>query len=166
MLVATGPWATAPDLGGYRSSFAPPERMSASTRIEVQLQAPERFPPHADRPTAALAVDVVTDGSNSAEVRLRGEIDIVTLPTLDDTLRAMVGRGSGDVVIDMADVEFIGVAGLELLCSHARELRRRGHRLVLSSPSALTRRVIDVLGVAEDLSLPDDESRYIPHGHR
>ena len=136
------------------------------TRIEAELQAPERFPPPADRPTTALAVDVVTDEGNPAEVRLRGEIDIVTLPTLEDALRAMMGRGSGDVVVDMADVEFIGVAGLESLCSHARELRRRGHRLVLSSPSSLTRRVIEVLGVEEDLSLPDDGSRYSPHSHR
>lgn len=124
------------------------------------MKAPERLPPHdAGRPMPALEVEVRTEGQQPPELRLRGEIDVVTVSALHESLSALVdGDGSGDVVVDLSDVDFIGVAGLEALCSQARLLRQRGHRLIVSSPSALTRRVIDILGLAELLSLPAPES--------
>ncbi|HEV2071364.1 MAG TPA: STAS domain-containing protein [Acidimicrobiales bacterium] len=119
------------------------------------MKAPERFSSSdGGRPIPALVVEVVAGGSRPPELRLQGEVDIATLPVLDETLAAVVDGYSGDVVVDLADVDFIGVAGLGALCSQARHLRQRGDRLVVSSPSAFTRRVIDILGVSELLSLP------------
>lgn len=124
------------------------------------MKAPERLPlPDHTRPATALAVDIRTDGAHPLEVRLRGEIDIVTIPALDKALSAVLDGHSGNVVVDLTDVDFIGVAGLETLCSQARRLRQRGDRLALSSPSALTLRVIDILGVAEVLSLSPQEAQ-------
>ena len=124
------------------------------------MKAPERFPSiDGSRPIPALVVEVVTDGSRPPEIRLQGEIDIATLPALDERLSAMVDGNSGDVVVDLADVDFIGVAGLGALCTHARRLRQRGDRLVISSPSPFTRRVIDILGVSELLSVSAPEAR-------
>ena len=131
-----------------------------NTRIEAQLKAPERFPSFdGSQPIPALVAEVVTDGSRPPELRLRGEIDIATLPVLDERLSAMIDATSGDVVVDLADVDFIGVAGLGTLCTQARRLRRRGDRLVVSSPSAFTRRVIDILGVSELLSVSTPQTR-------
>lgn len=124
------------------------------------MKAPERFSPvDGSRPIPALVVEVVTDGNRPPEIRLQGEIDIATLPVLDETLSAMIDGNSGDVVVDLADVDFIGVAGLGTLCTQARRLRHRGDRLVVASPSAFTRRVIDILGVSELLSVPTPEAR-------
>lgn len=124
------------------------------------MKAPERLPsPDIGRPATALAMEVRADGKHPLEVRLRGEIDIVTIPTLEESLAVMVDGHDGDVVVDLADVDFIGVAGLETLCGQARRLRQRGDRLILSSPSALTVRVIDILGVAELLSLSTQETQ-------
>ncbi|HEV2808939.1 MAG TPA: STAS domain-containing protein [Acidimicrobiales bacterium] len=129
-------------------------------RIEAELKAPERFPSFdGSRAIPALVVEVVTDGSTPPEIRLQGEIDIATLPVLDETLSAMVDGNNGDVVVDLAEVDFIGVAGLGALCTHARRLRQRGDRLVISSPSTFTRRVIDILGVSELLSVPAPHAR-------
>ena len=127
-------------------------------RIEAELKAPERFPSFdGSRPIPALVVEVVT--SRPPEIRLQGEIDIATLPVLDETLSAMVDDNRGDVVVDLADVDFIGVAGLGALCTQARRLRQRGDRLVVSSPSTFTRRVIDILGVSELLSVSTPPAR-------
>ena len=124
------------------------------------MKAPERFPSFdGSRPIPALVVEVVTDGSSPPEIRLQGEIDIATLPVLDEALSAMVDGNRGDVVVDLADVDFIGVAGLGALCTHARRLRQRGDRLVVSSPSTFTRRVIDILGVSELLSVSTPQAR-------
>lgn len=124
------------------------------------MKAPERLRlSGASRPATALAVEVRVEGQRPPELKLLGEIDVVTLPVLDKSLSAMVDGNTGDVVVDLADVHFIGVAGLETLCHHARLLRQRGDRLVVSSPSALTRRVIDILGVAELLLLSAEEAQ-------
>ena len=129
-------------------------------RIEAELKAPDRFPSFdSSQPIPALVAEVVTDESRPPEIRLQGEIDIATLPLLDETLSAMIDGNSGDVVVDLAAVDFIGVAGLGALCTHARRLRQRGDRLVVSSPSAFTRRVIDILGVSELLSVSTPQSR-------
>lgn len=118
----------------------------------MQVEVPEWCGPGGSRLKAAIAMDV-NDRSDPARLRVQGEIDIFTVPVLEDTLSAMVSGDCGDVVVDLADVHFVGVAGLDALCRCARELHGRGHRLVLSSPSALTRRVIDILGLVGDLTV-------------
>lgn len=124
------------------------------------MKAPERLPSSdIGRPATALGVEIRTDGAHLLEVRLQGEIDIVTIPALDEALSAALDGHSGNVVVDLADVDFIGVGGLEALCSQARRLRQRGGQLTVSSPSALTLRVIHILGVAEFLSLSPQEAQ-------
>ena len=119
------------------------------------MKAPERMDQNdIGRSLPALEVEVLTDDQNPPRLRLRGEIDILTVPVLHESLSALAD-GGGDIVIDLTEVDFIGLAGLEALCQKARCLRQRGDRLVVSSPSAITRRVIDIMGVAELLSLPD-----------
>lgn len=122
------------------------------------LQAPERMDrTGVARSLPALEVEVHTDGSEAPRLRLRGEIDIATVAVLRECLSELVD-GGGDVVVDLADVEFIGLAGLELLCDQAGFLHRRGDRLVVSSPPPIARRVIDIIGMADLLSLADEHT--------
>lgn len=119
-------------------------------------KAPERLsPPDATRALPALEVEVHADGREPPRLRLRGEIDILSVPVLHKSLSALVEEG-GDVVVDLTEVAFIGLAGVEALCSHARCLRQRGDRLVVSSASPITRRVIDIIGVGDLLSVADE----------
>jgi anti-anti-sigma factor len=121
------------------------------------LQASERMDQiSVARSLPALAVEVHTDDEKPLTLRLRGEVDIATVPVLRESLSVLVDDG-GDVVVDLTDVDFIGLAGLEALCNEARRLRQSGDRLVVSSPSALARRVIDIIGAAELLPLPGEE---------
>ena len=120
--------------------------------MQVKVDVPEWCASDGSRLVAPIAM-ATDDGSDRPRMRLQGEIDILTVPALEEMLSAMVSDGCSDVVVDLADVHFMGVAGLEALCDCARDLQRRGHRLILSSPSALTRRVIDILGLVEDLTL-------------
>lgn len=121
--------------------------------MEVDVQAPERiYQSGVVKPMPTLKAEVHTDGHGPPRLRLRGEIDIATVPVLADSLSVLVD-GGGDVVVDLVDVDFVGLAGLEVLCSYARSLRQRGDRLLVSSPSPIVRRVIDIIGVAELLSV-------------
>jgi anti-anti-sigma factor len=83
-----------------------------------------------------LQVDVGNDGN----VRLAGELDLFTAPELCDALLPLVTRG-GDLVVDLADVEFIDGQGLRPLLAAASWLVGRGH-LVLSAPSNAVLRVL------------------------
>ena len=128
------------------------------------MRFPEEFLSRKGQPMTALVGEVVTDGRNRPQLKLQGEIDILTVPVLDDMLSELVLDNYGDVVVDLARVEFIGVAGVKALCRHAGHVRERGDRLMLSSPSAVTQRVIDVVDVAENLVLSGQEARPSSRG--
>jgi len=76
-------------------------------------------------------VQVHHDGPR-AIVAVRGEIDIATSPALDD---AVAGISSGDIVIDLAGVTFMGSSGLASLLRAARRAEEIGGALSLRAPS-------------------------------
>jgi anti-anti-sigma factor len=87
--------------------------------------------------------------------RLQHEVDLDSAGKLRSDLLDLVNGGSGDIVVDCVNLEFIdsiGVAVLgqirRLLSVHDRELR-----MVNISPQA--RRPFDLLGHADYFGLPD-----------
>jgi anti-anti-sigma factor len=73
-------------------------------------------------------------------VRLSGELDLAIAPELCDALVSLVSKG-GDLVVDLADVEFIDGQGLRPLLLAAEQLDGRGH-VVLTAPSSAVARVL------------------------
>jgi anti-sigma B factor antagonist len=72
----------------------------------------------------------VQDGST---VRLRpaGELDLSSVPQLEQSLRAALEGGAKHVVIDLRGLEFMDSTGLTLLMRWQRESRRDGFELAL-----------------------------------
>lgn len=95
-----------------------------------------------------MGIDITVDGG-VPQVRLRGEIDLSNATALSDQLSALASRG-GDVVVDLSEIDFLGVAGLDAMCSAARTLGARDDRLLVRSPPKLVERIIEVLAL-EDL---------------
>ncbi|HWH33835.1 MAG TPA: STAS domain-containing protein [Acidimicrobiales bacterium] len=105
-----------------------------------------------------LDVEVCEDGHGVLLLRLRGEIDLLTAPILDRSLTSLAERdGATQVVADLSGVSFVGIVGVETLGRHAMRLSEEGRRLVVVSPSALTRRVIGLLGLDEHLGAARSE---------
>lgn len=102
-----------------------------------------------------IGIYISLDG-HRPEVQVRGEVDVSNADALQDQLLALATRGS-DVVVDLSGVEFMGVAGLEALCSVARRFGESDDHLLMRSPPAVTRRVIDVLGLDGLLPIIDQE---------
>ena len=73
-------------------------------------------------------------------VRLDGE----SVPDVRVALFAAIDQASGDVVVEMSAVEWVGEAGLGLLAAAHERCRRRGHHLVLQDPSPGLRRMLTV----------------------
>ncbi len=102
-----------------------------------------------------IGIDIRLDG-HRPEVQVRGEIDVSNAAVLRDQLLAL-GTGGSDVVVDLSGVDFMGVAGLDALCSVARRFGESDDHLLVRSPPAVTRRVIDVLGLDGLLPIIDRE---------
>jgi anti-anti-sigma factor len=66
-----------------------------------------------------------------------GEVDFSTAPVLSEALSRVIVKRCGDVVIDLANLEFIDSASVRVLTACKRMLDREGRRLTLRSPSRL-----------------------------
>jgi anti-anti-sigma factor len=84
-------------------------------------------------------------------VRLRGEHDLSSAPSLSDRLRAFASQGYG-VVVDVAEVEFIDLAVVRALLEADEALRTRGRRLALLFGTACP--------VQRLLQLTDSETKF------
>jgi len=83
-----------------------------------------------------------------AVLGVQGELDLVTAPELAAMLAAVIDRGHGAVVLDLAELDFMGVAGLRIIEAGAGRLESLGGRLTVRGPSDLVRRMIDIAGLA------------------
>ncbi|CAN5751969.1 anti-sigma F factor antagonist [soil metagenome] len=95
-----------------------------------------------------LAVEVVRLGSR-AEVRLAGEIDVATAPTLRDAIHQVVDAGVERIVVDLAAVTFLDSFAINAI----EEVRLRADvqpdRIVVVNPSPLAARIFEIVGLAE-----------------
>ncbi len=92
-----------------------------------------------------------------ARVRVRGELDLATAPALHAQLGALLRDGYRDLELDLEDVDFCDVAGLNMLLrTHADAVRAGGGLVVRGScpPLRLMMRVLRPEGAFE-LAPPD-----------
>ena len=95
-------------------------------------------------------------------VSVLGDVDLVTAPDLNVVLAAVLERGPGPAVVDLADTHFMGVAGLRVLEAGAERLAACGRRLTIRSPSVLVSRMLDISGLAEIVNIQRADQG---HGH-
>jgi anti-sigma B factor antagonist len=72
-------------------------------------------------------------------ITVAGEIHVSTAPEFSRLLNAAIGDGRTQVVLDLADVEFIDSTGLSVLLNGLRRVTRAGGRmaLVCTNPTVL-----------------------------
>jgi anti-anti-sigma factor len=104
------------------------------------------FPPTArtDRSVAVVRADAA-----GTVVVLRGEWDVSARPVLADVLSRVIALPVGDVVVDLAQAEFIDSATVRVLAVAWQWLDRRGRKLTLWSPSSLAATVLGLFGLTD-----------------
>jgi anti-sigma B factor antagonist len=102
---------------------------------------------------AADFIVVSPAGSWVCVVAARGEIDIYTGPALRDVLKDALASGSGEVVIDMADVSFIDSSGLSVIIGAHKRAEDSGIDLVLRNPTARVVRLLELTGLNRVLTV-------------
>lgn len=90
-----------------------------------------------------------------AVVRLAvfGEVDAVSVPQLESSLSEAADAGCAEVVLDFTGLEFIDSSGLSVLVSAHKQLRDSGIELVISSLPPPARRIFDISGLDQVLTI-------------
>jgi anti-anti-sigma factor len=86
-------------------------------------------------------------------LRLRGELDRLTVDEVDRTIREVASTAGSQVILDLAELEFIDSAGLRSLSRAHSLLADAGRTLVVRSPSLAVRRLIELVGLLDILTI-------------
>jgi anti-anti-sigma factor len=93
--------------------------------------------------------------AGTVRVRLRGELDLASAPTVTDCLRRLQDRGE-QVVLDLDELTFIDMSGLRVLLTAAESASRDGWAFAVTRGSGPVRRLITLVRL--DGQLPIDGS--------
>ena len=98
---------------------------------------------------------VLDDVEAPVVVCLKGELDYSVVATVSDELAPVVAPADRDVTIDLEDLSFIDVGGLNLLARTALTLSAGDRVLRLRAPSAILVRMLEVTGLDEHMQVVD-----------
>ena len=89
-------------------------------------------------------------------VALVGEIDISNEAALGTALAEVVGMKPRRITIDLAEVSYLDSSGVRCLLNAARLAAVHGSEMVVSRPSGIVLRVLEICGVDHLLSSGSD----------
>jgi anti-anti-sigma factor len=96
---------------------------------------------------SALLGAGVEDEAGVRVVRLRGELDAFSAPSLRDDLHREVVARPAVVALDLSDLKFLGVAGLNVLLEMQQLADEVGTAMLLvGSPPPLVERLLGLVG--------------------
>ena len=82
-----------------------------------------------------------------------GEVDAATAAQLQQALLESAPGPGGELVVDCRGLAFIDSSGLNVFVANARRLARVGGRLVLESPRSSTRRLFQISGLDQVVTI-------------
>lgn len=100
------------------------------------------------------------------DLRLRGELDIAAAPAVEHQFRALLGSGPPVLALSLGEVGFVDAAGLRSLEWCRRAGQRVGVRVLLDSPSAPVRRLLELTGTLDDWDIVPASSGPVACGGR
>ena len=102
-----------------------------------------------------LQVDYERDGER-AVLTLRGELDIATVPRLQDAVDAALAQGAAELVVDLRPLGFLDSSGLRQFIVLADRAREESFRLVLVRPEKAVLQVFQITRAEEHLPFVDE----------
>ncbi len=88
-------------------------------------------------------------------VALSGELDLASVPAVEQELRSVEATDADAILLDLSDVQFIDSTGVRMLIMAEQRSRWDSGRLVLKRPPDTVFRAIRIAGVAELLPFAD-----------
>jgi anti-anti-sigma factor len=93
------------------------------------------------------------EDAHATKLALRGELDMYTAPVLARELEAAVEAHTPRVVLDLAALSFMDVAGLRAILDAARIVRRDGGSLVIANPMPHIVRLLELTAIDQSLEV-------------
>lgn len=100
---------------------------------------------------ADLELELTSTDAGSV-ITVRGEIDMATAPQLRAMLDRLIEAGSQRIVLDCRALAFLDSSGIGVLVAARNRLSDDG-AIVLDSPPAHVRKVLEITGVSSHLSV-------------
>ncbi|HZP27915.1 MAG TPA: STAS domain-containing protein [Acidimicrobiia bacterium] len=107
---------------------------------------------HREPDPAVLATFEKEPGGEAGEWRLRvvGEVDVASSPTLRARISEMIDDGADRIVLDLSQMTFIDSSGLGVLVGALKRVRELDRKdLVLLGLQGPPRRVFEITGLTE-----------------
>src|SRR5262245_52153124 len=93
----------------------------------------------------------IAGGPHGWRVEVTGELEISTVPRLEETLASVIEHGASAVLLDLSDVSFVDSTGLRTIVQASNDLEARGGSLTCVGLSAAAERILELTGVLERL---------------
>jgi anti-anti-sigma factor len=87
-----------------------------------------------------------------------GEIDFASVPVIADAVDEALDSGALELWLDLSRIEFMDSAGVHLLLETQARLRPLNRRLAVICPAGRARRLLQIVGVADQLPLYDNRA--------
>lgn len=95
-------------------------------------------------------VFTVTVDAAGRVVRVSGELDAATAPSLADAIATLQQQGAGDITVDLARVTLMSAAGVNVVVRAGLDQAAVGAQLVVEQTSPEAARTFDLCGVLAD----------------
>ena len=109
-------------------------------------------------PPEALSVDVSRPAEGVILVKLIGEVDILSVGELKRRTAQLDKSMPAHVVFDLSGLEFIDSSGINALVQSVRGVETQGGTAALAGPSDEAKRVFDIIGLSQVVSVVQDVS--------
>jgi anti-anti-sigma factor len=108
-------------------------------------------------PRAPFEMESAHDGQ-TGRLTLLGELDIATVPLVEEAVDAVLQGGTRRLIIDLSGLGFVDSSGLRLFIVLHQRAGAEGWTLALTRPEPQALKVFRLSGVEEDLPFVEDAS--------
>jgi anti-sigma B factor antagonist len=85
--------------------------------------------------------------------RMRGEIDLANCADVEAALRRAIDESDGDIAVDCGEVTFMDSSAVAVLCRAEERMRAAGRRMHIAHASSSTRRLLELLGLLDRMTV-------------
>jgi anti-sigma B factor antagonist len=102
-----------------------------------------------------LVLDTQRHGA-AAIVRVKGELDAYSAPSLEDLGTNLLADGVTEIVLDLAATSFVDSSGLRAILTLHRRIENDRGELALGNPSEPVLRLLEITGLTEHFTIRHD----------
>ena len=88
-------------------------------------------------------------------IAIKGRLDGLTVPSAERSINEILGRGSDRLLFDFSELEYLSSAGLRVILSAAKEIKRRKGRIVLCAMQDYVKEIFEVSGFDSIIPIKD-----------